>query len=297
MTSLFDYSRIKKDDTIVVWFSCGAASAVAAYYIIKKYSNYCNIRIVNNPIAEEHIDNTRFLRDVEKWLNVKIEFATNPNFTDNSIQSVWTKKKFISDNKGGASCTLLLKKRSRQIWENNNQFQFLVMGFTAEEKHRAERFILEERENMIPILIDEGITKADCYKILKDNGLKLPKIYDLGFPNANCIGCCKATSPTYWNLVREKFPIDFNKRSEISRSLNVKLVRYKGKRIFLDELPIDAQGRKLKSMDIECGIFCEDRRKNRFQVKKSQKPAQIDKIQEIPSDLLIRQFPTSKGEQ
>ena len=35
-------------------------------------------------------------------------------------------------------------------------------------------------------------------------------------------------------------------------------MRYKGKRIFLDELPADARGRSLKTLDIECGIFCEE---------------------------------------
>jgi hypothetical protein len=34
------------------------------------------------------------------------------------------------------------------------------------------------------------------------------------------------------------------------------LVRYKGKRIPLSELPVDAKGRDLKSYDFECGIFC-----------------------------------------
>ena len=36
----------------------------------------------------------------------------------------------------------------------------------------------------------------------------------------------------------------------------LRLVRYKGKRIFLDELPPDAKGRPMKTMQTECGIFC-----------------------------------------
>lgn len=60
----------------------------------------------------------------------------------------------------------------------------------------------KKRPNTIGILIDENITKNDCFKILKNEGLKLPEIYRLGYPNANCIGCVKASSPTYWNHVR-----------------------------------------------------------------------------------------------
>ena len=71
---------INKD--ITVWFSCGAASAVATYFTLKKYGNNNRIRVVNNPVKEEHEDNLRFLSDVESWLNIKVEFAVNSSFPD-----------------------------------------------------------------------------------------------------------------------------------------------------------------------------------------------------------------------
>jgi len=37
---------------IAVWFSCGAASAVAAKKTIERYGNKHTIRIVNNPVME-----------------------------------------------------------------------------------------------------------------------------------------------------------------------------------------------------------------------------------------------------
>ena len=45
--------------TIVVWFSCGAASTVAAKKTIELYGNSHSIRVVNNPIKEEDSDNLR----------------------------------------------------------------------------------------------------------------------------------------------------------------------------------------------------------------------------------------------
>ena len=56
------------DSTIAVWFSCGAASAVAAKLTLERWGNSCNVRIINNPVAEEDPDNRRFLADVEQWL-------------------------------------------------------------------------------------------------------------------------------------------------------------------------------------------------------------------------------------
>ena len=96
-----------------------------------------------------------------------------------------------------------------------------------------------------------------CADMLRGAGIALPRIYSWGFPNANCIGCVKATSPTYWNLVREVSPEVFRQRAEQSRRLGARLVRVKNQRIFLDELPPSAKGRRLNSMP-ECGLFCEE---------------------------------------
>ena len=45
--------------TIAVWFSCGAASAVAAKKTIEKYGKTHKVLIVNNPVVNEHHDNLR----------------------------------------------------------------------------------------------------------------------------------------------------------------------------------------------------------------------------------------------
>lgn len=249
---------IKQGDTIVVWFSCGAASAVAAKKTIEKYGTLAKIRIVNNPVKEEHEDNLRFLKEIETWLGVPIEFALNKNYPEASCQKVWEDRKYMSGVLG-APCTLELKKKARQQWEKENHFDWLVLGFTAEEEKRSSRFKLTESDKLIPILIEENITKEDCFKILIKENIDLPKIYKLGFPNANCIGCVKSSSVTYWNLVKKEFPEVFKERQNLSRKINCKLIKYKGKRMFLDELLPDMKSRDLKKYTIDCGIFCEEK--------------------------------------
>lgn len=241
--------------TIAVWFSCGAASAVAAHKTLEKYGDTHTVRVINSPIKEEDSDNQRFLLDVQDWLGIEIEFATNPKFPDQSAVSVWDKRRFMSGT-AGAPCTVELKKEARYIWEKENRADWHVLGFTHEEKSRHDRFILGERDNVLPVLIDEKITKQMCYEIIADAGIALPRIYSLGYPNANCIGCVKATSPTYWNHVRQQHPEVFDERAKQSRDIGAKLVRVNNKRIFLDELDPDAKGRPMKNMDFECGIFC-----------------------------------------
>lgn len=244
----------QKRETIVVWFSCGAASAVAAKLTVEKYGSTHNILIVNNPVIEEDEDNLRFSEDVSKWIGHEILYAANPAFPDNSAVTVWNKRKYMSGVKG-APCTLLLKKEARYIFERANKIDHHVLGFTVDEKDRHNRFTKFERENVLPVLLDAGLTKQDCFNILIEAGIQLPRVYGMGYVNANCIGCVKATSPTYWNHVRKMHPNIFRSRAEQSRSIGAKLVRYKGERIFLDELPVDAKGAKMKSY--ECGIFCD----------------------------------------
>lgn len=241
-------------ETIAVWFSCGAASAVAAKKTHEKYGDTHNILLINHPVHEEDEDNRRFLKDVSRWVGADIIEFSNPDFESTSAVDVWEKRKYMSGNKG-APCTVILKKSARYAFESIHKIDWHVLGFTAEEKHRHDRFARWERENVIPVLIDAGITKDMCFEILTEAGIRLPDMYLMGYPNANCIGCVKATSPTYWNHVRKMHPEIFQQRAEQSRRLKVRLVRYKGKRIFLDELPPDAKGRKMKSY--ECGIFCD----------------------------------------
>lgn len=243
-----------QNKNIVVWFSCGAASSVAAKITIEKYGKKNNVLIVNNPILEEHSDNLRFLKDCEDWLGQKIIQATCKEYPNHSIVEVFNKKKYMS-GVAGAPCTKYLKKQARYEFELNNKIDFHVLGFTYDEIKRHEKFTTFERSNVLPVLIENKILKNDCFDILKQNKIKLPEIYNLGFSNANCIGCVKSQSPTYWNLVKKNFPEIFDQRKEQSRSINCKLVKYKNKRIFLDELPENAKGGKIKTY--ECGIFCE----------------------------------------
>lgn len=245
-------------DTIAVWFSCGAASAVAAKKTIERYGDLANIRVINNPVKEEDSDNQRFLKDVEKWLGVTIETATNENYPSLSCVDVWEKKRFMS-GVHGAPCTIELKKEARRQWEQRNKADWHVLGFTYDEKKRSDRFIKFERSNLLPVLIDAKLTKGECFQIVRDAGIELPRIYSMGYPNANCIGCVKATSPTYWNHVRKKHPEVFQERATQSRDIGAKLVRVKGERLYLDELDLKAKGRPMRDMDFECGIFCEER--------------------------------------
>lgn len=256
----------EQKETIAVWFSCGAASAVAAYLTVQKYKDTHNILIFNTPVYEEDEDNIRFRLDVEKWIGVEILEAKNKNLQTNKAEDIWIARRYMSGVKG-APCTGQLKKEARYQMEIKYQIDWHVLGFTMDEKNRHERFKKYERENIMPILIDAQMTKNDCFKFIEDAEIELPRIYKI-LDNANCIGCVKASGIDYWQRIRKNFPEVFKARCELSRLIKCRLIKYKGERIYLDELPIDAVGRK--SSRVDCGIFCHNHLVNNMPLKTKQ---------------------------
>lgn len=250
-------------ETIAVWFSCGAASAVAAYLTIQKYKDTHDILIFNTLVREEDEDNLRFKKDVEKWLGVPIIEAINSELPNDSAEEIWIKRRYMA-GVHGAPCTMLLKKEARYQMEVKYKIDWHVLGFTLEEKNRSKRFKTYERENLLEVLIDAEMTKADCFGFIESHGIELPRIYKI-LDNANCIGCVKSNGVDYWQRIRKHFPEVFKARCELSRLIKCRLVKYKGNRIYLDELPLDAVGRK--SRRAECGIFCHNPMVNNNPIK------------------------------
>jgi hypothetical protein len=231
----------------IAWFSCGIPSAVNAWLSVQKYDAeviYCDTS------SEEHPDNMRFLLDVEQWIGKKIQFIRSTKYK--SPTEVFEARKYMSGI-SGAPCTVELKKIPRFSYQHIDDVH--SWGYHIGEETRIELFELNnpELKNVYP-LIEAGYTKEDCKSIVHNAGIKEPMMYKLGFDHNNCIGCVKASSPKYWNKIRQHFPIMFDLRSEQSRRIGAKLVRSGGMRIFLDEIDPDSQEDLFE--DISCGPQC-----------------------------------------
>ena len=230
----------------VAWFSCGAASAVAA-----KFAGDDAVPVYCDTSASEHPDNVRFLRDVSAWLGKPVQIIHSKTYLN--IDDVFERTKYMTGIKG-ARCTTEMKKIPRYNFQHIDDTH--VFGFTAEETNRVAAFRTNNPElNLFFPLVFLGITRAECYTILTEAGIALPTMYSLGYKNNNCIGCVKATSARYWNMIRRDFPDVFAKRADQSRRLGVRLTRREGERIFLDELPMDYLGAE-ELENISCGPDC-----------------------------------------
>lgn len=237
---------------IVCWFSCGAASAVATKLAIIDNTNKLPIIVARCIVREEHPDNDRFAADCEKWFGAPITNLISEEY-NGSIYEVFRKTSYISGNKG-APCTGALKKDVRKDFQLPTDKH--IFGYCAEEQGRWDDFLDANNIDAHSPLIDRGLEHSDCLAIIKDAGIDLPEMYKLGYQHNNCIGCCKSSGQGYWNKIRNDFPDIFDRMVIESRRLNVRIIKIKEERIFLDELQ-PGTGNYQNEPEIQCGIFCE----------------------------------------
>lgn len=239
---------------MIVWFSCGAASAVATKIAIEKFGDvYEVIPVCCDTRPSENSDNYRFSQQCETWFGRPIVFITNDQYA--TVDEVFERVGYMSGVKG-ARCTVELKKKPRFKFALPDDIH--VFGFTFDEQKRVREFTSRNPELLLRwVLVESKVTKSDCYKIISEAGIKLPVMYQLGFDNNNCPGCVKASSPWYWDMVRTHFPDVFQRRCIQSRKLGVRLVEISHHvRIFLDELPAGPFKRRKKKENLSCGPEC-----------------------------------------
>ena len=214
----------------VSWFSCGAASAVATKLCPDAVPVYCATNA-------EHPDNARFMADCERWFGRAVTKLQSDEYAD--TWDVWERRRYLAGI-AGAPCTVELKVKPRLTFQRPDDVH--VFGYTAdaEDAARAKRLRANYPElTILTPLIDRGLTKVACLDMVQRAGIELPPLYELGFHNNNCLPCVKATSASYWALVRKHFPAKFARMAALSRELDVRLCRIGDERAFIDEIPTD----------------------------------------------------------
>lgn len=246
----------------VSWFSGGVSSAVATKLAIDKID-----KIIYQHIDDQHEDTLRFVADCERWFGKPIEIMQSPY---KNVAAVCLAFSFINGIHG-ATCTRILKKRLRKEWEiQNDFFQTFryIWGMDCEENiikpprniSRVDgiREAMPEYEHLFP-LVEKNVTKIEAHGILQKAGIRRPRMYDMGYPNNNCVGCVKAKKG-YWNKIRIDFPEVFKNRAQLERKFGAQLERKVGAQcmngIWLDELDPES-GRDCEIIVPECGVNCE----------------------------------------
>ncbi len=233
---------MKKDVKIVCWWSGGITSSVACKIALELYGKE-NCRIIMIDTRNEDEDTYRFLSDCEKWYEKKIEIISGiyqePDLSNQSnrqeeyfyvdiskgyasIESVWEQHKSLNVATG-AICSTELKRRVREKWQELNEFDHQVFGFEFDKKEFNRAYSLKKNHDkakgIFPLQM-MGYDKDDCLKIVQDAGIRIPRMYTLGFRNNNCFktGCVQG-GIGYWQKMAREFPEKFEAMAEMEHKL------------------------------------------------------------------------------
>jgi 3'-phosphoadenosine 5'-phosphosulfate sulfotransferase (PAPS reductase)/FAD synthetase len=207
---------------IVCWWSGGITSAVACRIAIDLFG-LDSCRMVMIDTRNEDDDTYRFKKDCEQWYGKEIEVIASDVYP--TIQDVW--HRFNSLNVAtGAICSTHMKRLVRERWQKTNDYDYQVFGFEFEKKefNRALSMKLNHpNSKAIFPLIMMGYDKNACMEIVKDAGIEIPMMYQLGFNNNNCFktGCVQG-GIGYWKKMKVDFPDKFEKMADLEHELTEK---------------------------------------------------------------------------
>ena len=254
---------------IVCWFSCGIASAIATKMMLDENNADYEVVIAYTDTHSEHKDNKRFLAECQAWFGQEIITLESKKYKD--IWDVFEKTRFLV-SAFGARCTMELKKAVRIKFQREDDIH--IFGFDSTEEHRFERMKKESPELLLRApLIEQGISKTNCFELFNPTGIKRPVMYRLGFNNNNCIPCVKG-GIGYYNHIRKHFPNEFDRMAKIERDIGHTVCRIDEERVYLDELPEDKGRHKamyeedLFSHAMSCGFLCDGGLTNKNKDKK-----------------------------
>jgi hypothetical protein len=241
---------------VLSWWSAGVTSAVACKMAIELYEN---VELYYVHIDTAHEDNVRFKAECEQWYGREIKQVKSKKYKD---QFDVIAKTGMVNSPEGARCTLELKKNVRFEIEELNSLNLFndrvisnqVWGYEYDlaQVNRAIRHGQQyPNQNALFPLIEKGITKENCAGKLMSVGIELPKMYQLGYTNNNCIGCVKG-GMGYWNKIRVDFPQHFDRMAKLERQVGYSCING----VFLDELK-PTQGRMAKEVIPSCGLICD----------------------------------------
>jgi len=208
-------------------------------------------------INDQHPDSIRFIKDCEKAIGKEIQIIRSSEYksVEECIRAFGG---FKNAKNGFAPCTNWLKKRVRKEWEDKHKdFEIIyIWGFDMDEQKRADAIIdaNPQAEHEFP-LIEKNLTKQDVHALFERMfDFKRPYMYELGYPNNNCIGCIKG-GMGYWNKIRIDFPEVFKSRAKLEREIGNTMLKDKDGYIYLDELE---PNRGNMNMEIfpDCGVMC-----------------------------------------
>jgi 3'-phosphoadenosine 5'-phosphosulfate sulfotransferase (PAPS reductase)/FAD synthetase len=199
---------------VVVHISGGGQSALCLTRCIEWYGRERVTAVFANTNTEAP-DLYDFLEEIENHLGVDIVRLNNDGM---DIWDIFDRFRVISIRGAGGACKAsveLKQKPLRAYMENfDPESTAIALGMSWMEEDRQERCIkrpgLCDFQLIFPL--NEKPRLSDCGVLdeLRAMGLKLPEIYQLGYPHNNCGGGCILAGVRQWKGLLEDYPERFD---------------------------------------------------------------------------------------
>ncbi len=189
------------EEKVTISFSGGVGSAASA---ILASENGLNFQCVFADTLIEDEDLHRFNADIERIVGkkiVRLSCEMNP-------WEVFRKVKYIGNTRT-AHCSQRLKTDVVRKWmSENSPDSTLILGMGIDEIDRIKR----AAKMWAPIEVDSLLKRfglhsyKDRTDIIEKYGVKLPRLYEMGFPHNNCGGFCVRAGQTQFATLLKHFP-------------------------------------------------------------------------------------------
>jgi len=197
-------------------FSGGIGSWATAKIVAERFGTQDLILLFSDvkgfsesPHIGEDEDTYRFIE--EAALNVGGELVILRDGRD--IWQVFKDRKFLGNSRQ-ANCSTELKQKPARQWLEKNctpESTIIYVGIDWSESHRLPKIV----KNYLPYKAEAPLTEPPYYEKnqliewAKKEGLKTPRLYDLGFSHNNCGGGCVRAGQAQFKKLFETMPERF----------------------------------------------------------------------------------------
>lgn len=202
----------------IVNFSGGIGSWAAAKRVVAKHGAADVVLLFADTLMEDE-DTYRFLHEAAENVGVpltRIADGRNP-------WEVFFDERFLGNSKVDP-CSKILKRHQLDKWRADNaspEMSIVYLGIDWSEIHRLHRVQAYPSDWAFeaPMCEPPFLDKEQMIRLAESQGLRRQRLYELGFPHANCGGfCIKAGQAHFLNLL-EKMPERFEYHEQMEQML------------------------------------------------------------------------------
>lgn len=200
----------------IVSFSGGIGSFVASH-LLKQENPEANILLLFCDTLIEDEDLYRFLDEGATALNLPLQKIADGRTPWEVFRDVR-----FQGNSRTAPCSKILKNELFRAYLKRLAYKpIVVLGIDYQESERLERAQKKfpEHQLIAPLCQPPFISYDDRLSIIRNYGIQLPRLYEMGFPHNNCGGFCVRSGLAQFALLKEQFPERFNWHKEQQNQL------------------------------------------------------------------------------